>query len=480
MTLDDKLIGQICRQINEDLGDGTTAAKLKKFESTIHSQTLRRANSPCRPHRRITMIAAGILVLLGASFFGLLFASDRAPLPVRVGNQLVENATGIQLNTGQGTTKKVLFNNGSSIQLLHQTVAKLQRITDKNVVVQLQQGELFLDVEGKETESWTVELGEYRVSVLGTRFYVKWHDGGDILDVRVVKGTVLVEGKYAGKVGIAVSADTHLRVDTQSGFSVMNNMSSPFYDANAPSLLANENTVSAAWNDRYRINTSPSNAGTKHIQITSVDNTVKLIPGTEARAKPGVHGHPSDSRRIRTGTSHKNANGLSQSSSGSPDQQNTVDDWQTLLIRGDYSGAIAAAEAENFNMVLEEATLTELWKLMNGARKSGKDYLAEQTLMTCRRRFQTASKARLAAFVLGKVNYYGKKDAQSAAKWFETYLNESPSGPLVEEAMGRLVAIHDERGDTAKAQKLAAEYLNRYPDGAFAKTCRELLKNLAN
>lgn len=492
MISNEKLIGRICQRIDRDLGDGNTAAKLTRFEEVILNQTVQpqaRTNSADRkvPSGKLLLFAAILLCAIIPTAIVIGFAHE-TPLRLTVDNHPIDGNSILTFQTGMDT-KTIQFSNNSSIELLQSTVATVQKATDDEVVVALTDGELFLDVEGKESERWVVDMGDYRVSVLGTRFFVKWEKQGALLDVRVEKGAVLVEGQFAGKVGIAVHRDTHLRLDTETGFSAMNNMSSSFYDASSPSLLRNENELQTAWNERMGTATALLSQNTNRPDSAS-NNALdaKLAGDSSSQADHNTHigSNPEGAGRKYPNSSdpQRRKEKNSKITATAPDHSHPLDavigesahDWKTLLAQGDFRGAIAAAEDVGFSNVIEDAPLDQLWQLMNAARKSGRDELAKRILLTCRNRFATSRKAQLAAFVLGKVHYYGMSDPSSAAKWFEAYLNEAPTGPLAEEALGRLIAIQAERGKTAEAKSLAQKYLNRHPTGAFAKTCHELIE----
>ena len=501
MIPDKQIINGICQRIDRDLGDGTTAAKLKNFETVILSETLKQKPRNARSTRTAPWIrytAAAAALVLASVIMYLTFATQDTPLELMVDNRPIHSLSQTALHTGKGDTRLIQFANRSSIKIMANTDAVVKTATENEVVVDLDTGELFLDVEGKESAHWIVNLGKYRVSVLGTQFYVKWQKRGELVDVRVLKGTVLVEGPHTGKVGIAVQRDTHLRLDTLTGFAAMNNVFSPFYDASSPSLLRSESELRTAWDIRMGIHSpglnSSANAAHRAEAVSKalLDNGAESGRDSGADARNGVanpdsniskHHHSAGYKSVgEDGTRAQNADkyGRGMAVGNWHDKKDDDDisgnNWAELLAAGDNQGAIAVAEANGFTRVIEQATLTQLWQLMNAARKSGREELAEKILLTCRRRFATSRKARLAAFVLGKVYYYGNNDAATAARWFEVYLNEAPSGPLAEEAMGRLIAIQSERGKINDAASLAQKYLELYPTGAFSRTCHELIE----
>ena len=483
MRSNDEIIDQLCRRISWDLGDGATAARLKKCETIIYAQTVVEPKRVKVRQRRLFWVAASVLFLLLPTILFVVSILKERPVPFWLGKDMNENGfVGKRLRTTENDTRKMSFENGSSISIMENTSAKVEKSTGDEVIVKLERGELFLDVEGKESDAWAVVLDNYRVSVLGTKFYVSWHDNRKILDVRVKKGTVLVEGPAAGKVGVAVSADTHYRIDAETGFSAMNDMSSSFYDANSPSLLAEKEIVQAAWDSRdtsaqldgeqlHSTDASATNGATIESSGNSLE-TVNLggddlTNGSDLSSKNDALPKSKLRGKSRLKDSRLNTVG--------PSSRQNHRDWMKYFEQGDFHKAITTAEEVGFSSIVETATLDQLWKLMNAARKTGRNELAEIALLTCRQRFSQSRKSALAAFVLGKVYYYGKNDPDSAAKWFQTYLDEAPLGPLAEDAMGRLIVIVKERGSRQKAKSLAKRYLKRYPSGAFSDTCRLLV-----
>ena len=63
-----------------------------------------------------------------------------------------------------------------------------------------------------------------------------------------------------------------------------------------------------------------------------------------------------------------------------------------------------------------------------------------------------------------------------AARWLGTYADESGTGPLVEESLGRLISAHDRCGNKKQARAAARRYLDRFKDGIFATLARSVLR----
>ncbi|MDD5309948.1 MAG: hypothetical protein PHU25_21735, partial [Deltaproteobacteria bacterium] len=146
--------------------------------------------------------------------------------------------------------------------------------------------------------------------------------------------------------------------------------------------------------------------------------------------------------------------------------------WKTLCDRGDFAGAMAAAQSEGLPGLLETLNMNDLWQLADAARYAKKGDVTARALLAFRSRFASSQKTRVAAFLLGRASMELTHDAAGAQRWFETYLAEDPNGPLAEEALGRLIDAGNRAGDTERARKAAVEYLKRHPGGVFTELAR--------
>jgi TolA-binding protein len=149
--------------------------------------------------------------------------------------------------------------------------------------------------------------------------------------------------------------------------------------------------------------------------------------------------------------------------------------WAELARAGQYKQALARAEADGLDTILESATATELTLLADVARLAGDGAKATQILSTQRRRFKGDAQAAAAAFMLGRAAFDQQKAYASAAKWFATYLEEQPQGPFAREALGRLAEARQRAGDKAGARTAARAYLSAYPEGPHADVARSIL-----
>lgn len=148
--------------------------------------------------------------------------------------------------------------------------------------------------------------------------------------------------------------------------------------------------------------------------------------------------------------------------------------WRESLRRGDYAQAVREAESDGFDDVCTSATSAELLALGDAARYAGRTDRSKESYESARRRFPGTTDAATAAFALGRLAFEAR-DYSGAIANFETYLRESPNGPLAREALGRIMESQRDRGDPDAAQAAARRYLARYPDGPHAAFARGIL-----
>lgn len=149
-------------------------------------------------------------------------------------------------------------------------------------------------------------------------------------------------------------------------------------------------------------------------------------------------------------------------------------DWHALCERGRPVEAIIEAERAGFKALTRRLSVAELDDLITCARLASDFGRALEALLVLRQRFPAGARAQGATYLLGRVALESK-DLHAAAGWFQTYLDEQPEGPLMEQAHGRLMEIWRELGDVPRARRVAAAYLQRHPEGEFADDARRIL-----
>ncbi|HZL20581.1 MAG TPA: tetratricopeptide repeat protein [Polyangia bacterium] len=151
------------------------------------------------------------------------------------------------------------------------------------------------------------------------------------------------------------------------------------------------------------------------------------------------------------------------------------DAWRELLASGHLVEGLRAAERADFGRVCRTAGESDLLALADAARLSGHTARAVQALVALRQRFPRSPDAATAAFSLGRMAFERRAAYPEAVRWFSAYLAELPQGPLMGDAVGRLMEARQRAGDRAGARADAARYLQRFPEGPYAPEARVML-----
>lgn len=131
--------------------------------------------------------------------------------------------------------------------------------------------------------------------------------------------------------------------------------------------------------------------------------------------------------------------------------------------------AVRATEPTDAGDALTRATRVELLSIAEAARHAGRPRQAAAALEAVRRRYGERGQS---AYLLGKIHADQLHAPGEGIRWFETYLDEAPGGPMAEVALGRLVEL---RAGTERGRQLAQQYIDTYPKGAYAAFARAQL-----
>jgi len=141
------------------------------------------------------------------------------------------------------------------------------------------------------------------------------------------------------------------------------------------------------------------------------------------------------------------------------------------------SGALQSIVDEAIEHGIEatvlERTSEELEVLESAARYQKRPDIARRALLAQRARFAGSSRAKEAAFLLGRIAEVG--DGVAAHEWYERYLTEAPDGAFAAEAMGRNMVVTNRIFGVDRARPLAETYLKRWPTGPHAQLARSIL-----
>jgi ferric-dicitrate binding protein FerR (iron transport regulator) len=331
------------------------------------------------------------------------------------------------------------FNDGTVISFAPGARGRVVAVTAHGARVSVDEGKAHFAVVHRPGAEWTVEAGPFTVAVTGTEFDVIWvHEH---LDLVMQAGTVSVRGPLTPQ-GVALQAGQHLAVDVTRGeLTITESSILPGASATSPTL---EPSASKAPDDPPPAAPDPA-----------PDPTTKRSPTAPSPRPPA------------------SAPRLSSAPAPTESQAPAPPSFRDRVARGDFAAVITEAEARGVDAVVDGGSLADVAALADAARYAGKDDLARRALLAVRSRFVGSAEARSAAFLLGRMAQASSPD--TAVGWYDTYLTESPEGPLAPEALGRKMVAVKAASGAAASRPIAAEYLRRYPRGAFAEAANEIL-----
>lgn len=304
------------------------------------------------------------------------------------------------------------FADGSRVALSAGTSARVASLDALGAHLVVEKGRATAAVVHRRDSRWRVDVGPYQVAVVGTRFEVSWDAEEKVFDLRLDEGKVLVSG--------GVLSDT---LEVRAG----------------------QRLRAFANNRRAEL----SGEGTSGAELTEALPTE--APRT-AQEEP-----PSEAPAVAT----------------SREPVAPAATWQALAASGKVREALAAAERSGFEIECKRASGQELLALGDVARRAGSATRAEQAYLAARGKLPGGGRS---SYGLGLVEFDQRGNFAGAARWFDTYLREQPSGSLRAEAMGRLLEALDRSGSKVEARRIAEQYLRRYPDGAQAPLARKLVR----
>jgi transmembrane sensor len=323
----------------------------------------------------------------------------------------------------------VKFSDGTVVKVDPLSRARVVDTDHDGASLALESGSLSAEVVHTSHSAWRLIAGPFAVRVTGTRFDLRWDTASQQFSISVREGSVGVAGSIVG--------------------------------AERP-VRAGETLVASVAERRFDLIGSEAHAA------LSLSADAPAVPVTDGPA----FGEPSPLPRSSASATAATPDLVTPEAPG----KDVAGGWRELVKKGDLRQAFAAADARGFQSVCDSATPAELLVLGDAARVSGRADRATEALFTLRRRYPRDPRRAAAAFALGKVAFDQRHAYAQAAEWFSTCVREQPGGPLVREALGRQVEALRNGGDAAGAQRVAREYLSRYPDGPHADIARSLLK----
>ena len=146
--------------------------------------------------------------------------------------------------------------------------------------------------------------------------------------------------------------------------------------------------------------------------------------------------------------------------------------WRKLAKRGAYADAFKALGPAASKSVRDEPT--DLMLAADVARLSRHPGEATRYLSRVSDGFPRDKRAALAAFTLGRVLLEDLGQSGRAADAFRRAQQLAPRGPLASDALAREADAAQRAGQADRARRLAAHYVELYPDGPQALRLRKL------
>lgn len=413
MAAPDKLaaLGRAVAEVTDEAIEGRARPPIDQRLAALRA---RKAQGAAREGSLRRPVAIGLL--LGAAAAIPILWPGPAPLTFALGEPTTAGAVGAWIVAPPAETRPIAFSDGTRVRLEGGARVRVLGVTAHGARVAIERGALRADVIPRAGNEWSVVGGPFEIHVTGTSFDAGWDPDTEMLRVVMHEGRVVVRA----------------------------------------ACLDRERTLSAG-----------------------ESASLSCAPPREASraAAPVPSSSPSADRATPRSIAPRAVAATAEAPAPSvePTAVAPAASWREPSRRGDYKGALAAAESEGFGALVESLGAAELFELATTARLAGRSARAAEAYSAVRRRFGGGDAAANAAFHLGQMAFDGARSYGEAHRWFSVYLAERPGGALAAEALGRTMEAEQRSGDLAAARATAQRYLARYPGGAHADLAKSLI-----
>ena len=384
----------------------------------------------------------GLALAIGMVALGATNIGRKAPAPLtfevgpressRAAEPPVAGVVGQWVTAPPEEAMPIRFSDGSLIQLRGAGRGRVVEVARYGARVVLERGTAHANIAHGQTTRWKVDAGPFEVNVVGTVFEVAWEPHAELFTVRLEQGTVTVSGCSLPQERVVIAGETFRavchngRVELPEGAG----LAKPF-------SMSDEGTEPL---------TNAPPAPVAPLATAAVERAAARSSGQSGEAPPPRLDAP-PSAHLRE-----------------------------LISAGHYAEALETARAQGLANACAAAPAPDLLSLADAARFSDRSDDADFILMRLRDRFPSDDLASVAAFDLGRIAFDSRHSYLDAARWFDTYLKERPSGALAREASGRVLEAVERGGDQARARLLAGRYLLTFPNGPHANLARSILQ----
>jgi hypothetical protein len=366
-----------------------------------------------------TLAAAGAAVALIASWRGgpagsegaLTFAVE-APASVHA-----TPAMGEEIRASGDDEASIRFSDGTDVTLTRASRGRVASLDAAGAHVKLEQGRARVKVVHRPGADWRFDAGPCVIQVTGTSFDVSWSEEAQAMEVLLYSGSVTVRGPPAPE-GITLRDGQRLRMYLRQNVAHVDRLEAAGAPAPAPPLDAP--------------------AAGPH------------TPRAEAASRA----------RERGTLAREEARGPS---------------WPSLVAAGEFGAVLADAGRIGIDDAIARSPAADAMALADAARFSGQSALARRALLAVRARFPDSLPAQKAAFLLGRMAEDMDGDLGRALEWYGLYLADAPGGAHAADALGRKMTATLRLFGPATARPLAADYLRRFPLGAYSPAARAIV-----
>lgn len=314
----------------------------------------------------------------------------------------------------QAGDEAVDFSDGTEVLLRKDSQLRVTQVTAHGADVLLEKGAAHVAVVHRDKQTrWNFHAGPYRVAVVGTKFELRWNPETGGIEVEMDEGIVEVDGPGLSK----------QRVTSRQKLEAFSNPPRASLYLETPPAIADA--------EREPQTEPPM------VRVLPEKRTPQAAPD-----KPKAQG-PS---------------------------------WRYLADSGDAVGAIQAADEAGFAWLTRSLPKADVLFLGDTAKKARHAAYAREAWLQVRERFPGSDAAVAAAIRLGDLAANVEHNDKQAVTWFAQAVREAPNADTAPDAMGRWLDVLVRGKQKAEAKKVAADYVNRFPNGEKVAEARELLR----
>jgi hypothetical protein len=364
------------------------------------------------------VMAAAAALLLVVTWRVVLVGKPPPPIAYHVeGGEMLREG---YVRARPGERPRVSFSEGSLVALADDSRVRVVGVDARGGQMAVEEGEISADIVHREGARWTFEAGPYSVDVRGTSFSLAWRGSDGWFDLRLRTGLLDIHTPW-----------------------------SP-----APIVLHGGQRLTVRSADH-------------EVTIRDLDDVSVRDEAPGGSVAPGAAGAPAPPALATPSPTN-----VAPSNPGASPKQHRAS-WSERMASGDLQSIVDEAVQHGVESTVQERTSEELAVLEAAARYQNHPDIARRALLAQRSRFPGTSRAKEAAFLLGRMAE--SADGQAALGWYERYLSEDPDGAFAAEAMGRDMSVTQRLSGVDRARPLATTYLKRWPTGPYAPLARSIL-----